>query len=500
MIRALGVIICLLTPFLLMAQVRNGWRSFYDTEGRLVRMSFYKDGEEVIDSTHYYQYHFDGILKGIVRGELSTLKGCENGSVTLFSQDEKLSSYTVHDNNQTVYNFSRDEDGRQNSVWVDRFDAPTRCWVGDSFNIENGELVLVNTKSSASVIYSPSMPVNLNAPFQFTVTIPVKGNSSRQGVILGWKDDSNYLLFELTHGDCYSISEVKNGEFFLKTEPRVEIEKPNEELTVVKFTNNGKNLLIEINNKLEKIMPIPLWAGDKIGLNTRSRGKTHFSEMVFEGVRPMLDPNAGVCCWIGKSTGFFISSDGKILTTYDAVSDTKHLRVKTIVNGEEKIFPVVVYFTEESLNIAVLKIVGSEYKPFDELPFGYLGRKPISDSKVFSIGYPNAVSGILTEPTVYEGHVLPQGSTNQLELSFRYGMIGAPVFDDALNLIGVITGKGTDLSYTEVIDFYAHQRFFQSSLKRTEEELDSPFRSSPMKDKLDTLSKLLVIVEGRTLD
>jgi S1-C subfamily serine protease len=129
--------------------------------------------------------------------------------------------------------------------------------------------------------------------------------------------------------------------------------------------------------------------------------------------------------WVGKCTGFFISSKGKILTTYDAIADAKSIRVKGEINGKKFVLPAKIVRTEEDVNMAVLQVEDSLFKAFDELPFGYKDIKPASETNAFSVGYPNATAGILTRPEVYYGKVLPNSSSSSandrvLEMSFRY--------------------------------------------------------------------------------
>jgi len=141
--------------------------------------------------------------------------------------------------------------------------------------------------------------------------------------------------------------------------------------------------------------------------------------------------------------------------------------------------------------------------PINQFPFGYLDRKPASDSKIYAMGFPHAVSGIWLPSIHFEGKVLPAGSgglARMVELPFRYGMIGSPVFDDYMNLIGIISGKGTSLAYTEVIDFYDNKRIFQALLQSTDRSLNSFCKDLPFSDKQKRIHDNLVIVEAALIE
>ena len=49
------LLLFLVIPLVPLAQLRNGWRSVYDKEGRLYSMKYYNNGIDVADSTIYFQ-------------------------------------------------------------------------------------------------------------------------------------------------------------------------------------------------------------------------------------------------------------------------------------------------------------------------------------------------------------------------------------------------------------------------------------------------------------
>ena len=186
------------------AQVRNGWRSVFDTQGRLTRMNYYIEGEIVPDSNHFYQYHTDQILKGLVKGELNPQSGSRTGSVFLFNEEGNLTNYNISNNGQIVLNVTCDEYGSCTSAWSDPFDMPTDLWVGDSMLVQNGELKLFSKYNLAAAIYNPPGTIDIRRPFNMQILIPKQGNSAKQGVVLGWKDPDNYYLFEISYGKYFS--------------------------------------------------------------------------------------------------------------------------------------------------------------------------------------------------------------------------------------------------------------------------------------------------------
>jgi hypothetical protein len=462
-------------------------------------MNYYENGQNIADSNYFFQYYTDNLVKGIVRGEITREQGCTNGSVMLFDESENLASYNVTRNGQIVFSSSCQEIGNCSATWGDLFDVTTNCWTADSFSIENGELVLFNNKSMAVATFNPPVPFDMNNDFMIQTNIPKTTNSSRIGIVLGWEDPSNFVLFEILYGDYFSVVCFEDGILKQIGETRIPIGKKAESANAIKITCNKSHMIFEVNQNIEMVIQRPNFIGKKIGLITRSRGKARFNDFYFQYLLSENNPIISTT-WIGKGTGFFITTSGKILTTYDAIADAKSIRIKGIRNGEFFNFPARILRTEEEHNLAVLQITDDSFTPFNDLPYGYTSNKPISESAIFAIGFPNAVSGIAVNPEVFPGKILPSAissSTNMLlEMSFRYGMIGSPIFDSDANFLGIVSNKGPELRYTEVIDFYSKSHLIQGNMGRFERTLESPYKRAAHKDKIKALSEMVVIIES----
>ena len=83
-----------------------------------------------------------------------------------------------------------------------------------------------------------------------------------------------------------------------------------------------------------------------------------------------------------------------------------------------------------------------------------------------------------------------------LEMPFRYGMIGAPVFDNDANLLGVCAMSGIDLRFSEMIDFNANSRLFMANMGKFERRIESPLKDLSTREKINKLSELVVIIES----
>ncbi len=497
MVRVFFLIGVFFLPIFGFAQLRNGWRSVYDRDGRLSNMKFYTEGIEMPDSTIYFQYYTDNVLKGIIKGEIIPGKGCQDGQVWLFSELGEITSYSIRSRGQVVFSVQKDNESHFYSSWTDLFSSQSVFWKGYNVSVSDDKMILNNTKEMAAAVFDPVIPVDLSQKFKFSVLIPKTENNLQLGVLLGWKDPENWVSVEINEGSKYGVFIHKDGLMIehvgLKT-----IEKQNRTHNLLSINQSNNSIVIEINQNIETIIPLPDLPGRLIGLINRSQGKASFDEMNFS--YPLANNEAFYSAnWFGVGSGMIISEDGRIMTTYDVVENKGHLRVKGFVKGKYFVAPVEVLALEEDHNLAVLKILSEHLPSLSENPFGYLDRKPASDSKIYAMGFPHAVSGIWLPSTHFEGKVLPSGSgglARMVELPFRYGMIGSPVFDDYLNLIGIISGKGTSLSYTEMVDFYDNKRIFQALLQSSARSMNSSFKDLPFSDKQKRIQDNLVIVEA----
>lgn len=481
-----------------LAQVRNGWRSVYDKEGRLSRMNFYDNGKLVTDSNRYYQYYTENSPKAIVSGELSSTAGCINGTVSLYDPSGMLTNYTINRGGSKIYDLTCDYYGSCSSVWIDLFEADSKSWKNGEYFVENSQLVLRDNGKLKVVVYDPMIPIDLDQAFACKLLLPVKNNNETQALAIGWKDENNYLLFEVKNGRQFAVGKMLNGQHVALTQGWQQIDFPRQDVTEMVLKRNGANITFEINGSIQYILSAAKFEGKYFALMSRSTGDARFNDWIVRYTLPEDDPFFNRH-WIGKATGFFITNNGRILTTHDAIMDAKQIRVKGRINNKEFTMPASVIRIDEAANLAVLQVNDKSFRPFESLPFGYSNVPPISESNVYCIGFPNAIASIYIDPEVFEGKIIPGAvaatGSNMLELDFRNGMVGAPVFDVDYNLLGICSSKGIELKYSEIIEFHRNPRLFMAFMGQTERKIESPLKGKSYQEKYKTGSELVVIVE-----
>jgi S1-C subfamily serine protease len=135
-------------------------------------------------------------------------------------------------------------------------------------------------------------------------------------------------------------------------------------------------------------------------------------------------------------TGFFVSSDGFLLTNYHVVEDAERISVK-LPSG--KIYPARYISGDKSNDIAILKVEGA-FKPVNLRTDGEVEK----GQEVFTLGYPlvsiqgqsqkatfgrvNALSGIQDDVRFI-----------QIDIPIQPGNSGGPVFDSTGQVVAVAT-------------------------------------------------------------
>ena len=137
-------------------------------------------------------------------------------------------------------------------------------------------------------------------------------------------------------------------------------------------------------------------------------------------------------------TGFALTSNGYLCTSYHVVKDADSIYVQ---NTKGEAFKVKVAFSDPQYDIAILKIIDNNFSSLSNIPYTLKKYDTGMGEDVFTIGFPK------DDPVFGEGYVSSKsghdGDTTQYQVSIPInpGNSGGPVLDTHGNLIGVITGK-----------------------------------------------------------
>ena len=141
-----------------------------------------------------------------------------------------------------------------------------------------------------------------------------------------------------------------------------------------------------------------------------------------------------------SGTGFLISSDGYVLTTYHLVKNSHSVLLQNSEFGTLKAEKI---YANPDHDLALLKIESDSLKKLGKIPFTFRKTKAEPGELVFSLGYPREDmvygEGSVSSNTGYLGDTL----SYQISVPVNPGNSGGPLLDENGNITGIIRGKNT---------------------------------------------------------
>lgn len=178
------------------------------------------------------------------------------------------------------------------------------------------------------------------------------------------------------------------------------------------------------------------------------------------------------------ATGFALTANGFIATNYHVVKESDSVYVQNF-KGES--YKAKVIFIDPEHDLAVLEIIDPAFEKTAAVPYTFKAENADLGQDVFTIGYPReeAVygSGYLSSNTGFGGDTV----SYQVTIPVNPGNSGGPLLDNKGNVIGVISGKQTEVDGAA---FAIKTNYLLQSLKSIQQ---------------DSLSQSLVLNKRNTL-
>ena len=144
-------------------------------------------------------------------------------------------------------------------------------------------------------------------------------------------------------------------------------------------------------------------------------------------------------------TGFFIRSDGYLLTNYHVVENTKSIQITLYPGDVKKTARLVGY--DKDLDLALLHVKGSD---FPTVKIGDSGSAAVGDKAVV-IGNPSGekcawtvTEGIISAKRAFRQETGKETKMIQTDAPVNHGNSGGPLLNDRGEVIGVISQKILD--------------------------------------------------------
>ena len=138
---------------------------------------------------------------------------------------------------------------------------------------------------------------------------------------------------------------------------------------------------------------------------------------------------------IGLGSGFFVSSDGILVTNYHVVAKARFATV--VLPSEATLFVEGVLALDEQSDLAVLKVNGKDLPTLNLLA---RGETPAVGARIYAIGNPVGLSNTLSDGLVSGLRSLEPGlAVLQMTAPISPGSSGGPVLDTSARVVGVAT-------------------------------------------------------------
>jgi S1-C subfamily serine protease len=145
------------------------------------------------------------------------------------------------------------------------------------------------------------------------------------------------------------------------------------------------------------------------------------------------------------ATAFVIASNGYLVTNYHVIKQADSIYIEATRKGKRLRLAVEIAHSNKQFDLAILKVKTTDFQGFAQLPFVLKNLEADLGEAVFTLAYPrndlvygegsiSAKSGYVGDTTAY-----------QISIPVNPGNSGSPLFDNTGQLIGVVTGKQTDL-------------------------------------------------------
>ncbi|MGV3640520.1 MAG: trypsin-like peptidase domain-containing protein [Adhaeribacter sp.] len=142
-----------------------------------------------------------------------------------------------------------------------------------------------------------------------------------------------------------------------------------------------------------------------------------------------------------SGTGFAISHDGYLVTSYHVISGADSVFIENRAGERYKVKSI---FRDKTHDLAILKIEDAGFTSFDNLPYAFKSSESDLGERVYTLGYPREDmvfgEGSLSSRSGFEGDT----TAYQVSIPVNPGNSGGPLLDNQGNLIGVISGKQLD--------------------------------------------------------
>ena len=142
-----------------------------------------------------------------------------------------------------------------------------------------------------------------------------------------------------------------------------------------------------------------------------------------------------------SGTGFALTSDGYLVTSYHVIQGADSLLIEGRDRQRYHAEPV---YSDVKHDLAILRITDKKFTGFGRLPYAIKSGQADLGERVFTLGFPREDvvygEGALSARSGFEGDT----AFYQVSIPVNPGNSGGPLLDERGNLIGIVSGRQND--------------------------------------------------------
>ena len=185
--------------------------------------------------------------------------------------------------------------------------------------------------------------------------------------------------------------------------------------------------------------------------------------------------------WSGNGSGLIISKEGYIVTNHHVIDRASLLEVEFKNDDGVKKYKAEVINSDESTDLAILKIVDENFKGFEETP-NYNFKTELADvgNRVYAYGYPMALSimgkeikitdGLINSKTGFKGDV----KTYQISAPIQGGNSGGPLFNEDGDFVGV-NSSGLTKEVADNVGYSIKSNYVLNLINALPQKIELPY-------------------------
>ncbi|MBE2245755.1 MAG: trypsin-like peptidase domain-containing protein [Candidatus Competibacteraceae bacterium] len=355
-------------------------------------------------------------------------------------------------------------------------------------------------------------PINTSGNFDVDISFITRKTSpnATHGLVWAFVDDENYEFIRLADNGYYKIGSMQKGiEQVYKTGVAA-LYDDQESSHYIGLTRRNDSIEYYIGFSKVHHKPAPGNAGGQIGFVADARSEVYFISFstVEETDAPFLSPNytsrRRKNVWRSTGSGFFVSTEGYIVTNQHVVDKANEVEVELIRDGNTMTYVCEVFLQDKANDLAILRISDSAYVPLPAIPYSLKTDLADVGTAVYALGYPLAFSSLGTELKFTEGTINARTgsegmiSAYQVSTPVQPGNSGGPLFDYQGNILGIINAK---LFYADNVAFAIKASYLKALLDLLPALPDYPSSSKlgswPVTDQLKQIRMYVPLIKVR---